>query len=360
MVKLIAYYLPQYHPIKENDEWWGTGFTEWTNVSKAKPLFRGHIQPNIPADLGFYDLRLEESRCAQANLAKSYGIYGFCYWHYWFGNGKQLLERPIQEVLLSGKPDFPFCLGWANESWFAKTWNSDGTTTGKMLIEQTYPGAKDIEDHFYNILPLIKDNRYIKYKNNPIFLIYRPLLMPDFTTFKNIWNNLLRKETDYDSFHFIAHSTSDEEVSAILEMGYDAINMVKIGAYRWNKRCIREHWWKLFKYKFLNQPLRLEYAKMLKYFVGNIEKGKNIYPSIIPNWDHTPRSGRKGVVLEGVTPKLFERHICDVLSKVSEKDADDRLIFLKSWNEWGEGNYMEPDIRNGHNYLEVLRRCLIK
>ena len=142
-VKIIAFYLPQYHPFKENDEWWGKGFTEWTNVGKAKPLFRGHNQPRVPTELGYYDLRLPLVREQQAQMAQDAGIYAFCYWHYWFGNGKRLIPEVFQEVLDSGKPDFPFCLGWANHSWYAKNWNSDGTTTNRLLMEQTYPGIDD-------------------------------------------------------------------------------------------------------------------------------------------------------------------------------------------------------------------------
>ena len=158
--RVIALYLPQFHPIPENDKWWGPGFTEWMNVVKGKPLFKGHVQPKIPADLGFYDLRLPETREAQAQLAREAGIEGFCYYHYWFG-GKQLLERPFNEVLSSGKPDFPFCLCWANHSWSNKTWNrKSNLQANSMLIEQTYPGDEDDREHFMNVLPAFKDKRF--------------------------------------------------------------------------------------------------------------------------------------------------------------------------------------------------------
>ena len=153
--RVIALYLPQFHPIPENDAWWGKGFTEWTNVAKAKPLFKGHYQPHIPADLGFYDLRLPEVREAQAELAREAGIEGFCYWHYWFGNGRRLLERPFNEVLESGKPDFPFCLAWANHSWSSNSWKKGfALQKNTLLLEQTYPGEQDYIDHFHAVLPL--------------------------------------------------------------------------------------------------------------------------------------------------------------------------------------------------------------
>lgn len=156
-VRVIAFYLPQFHPTPENDLWWGKGFTEWTNVGKARPLFRGHYQPKVPADLGYYDLRVPETRKAQAEMAREYGIEGFCYWHYWFGNGRELLDFPFKEVLKSGEPDFPFCLGWANHSWEDKQFNKEGNS--KILMEQQYPGDTDYTEHFYSLLPAFKDPR---------------------------------------------------------------------------------------------------------------------------------------------------------------------------------------------------------
>lgn len=165
-IKAIAFYLPQYHPIKENDEWWGKGFTEWTNVGKAKKYFFNHYQPRVPKDLGYYDLRVAETREAQAQLAKEYGIDGFCYWHYWFGNGKQLLDRPLKEVIASKHPDFPICLGWANESWKGF---EHGLKNRNVLIEQNYPGEEDFEAHFYSLLEVFKDERYIKINGKLLF-----------------------------------------------------------------------------------------------------------------------------------------------------------------------------------------------
>ena len=161
--KVIAFYLPQFHPFPENDKWWGKGFTEWTNVGNAKKMFKGHYQPRVPADLGYYDLRLPQVREEQAELAKEAGVAAFCYWHYWFGNGKQLMDMPLQEVLRLGKPDFPFCLGWANHSWVSTNWNIEKSSfIPQTLMEQKYPGEQDIVDHFYKMLPAFKDKRYFR------------------------------------------------------------------------------------------------------------------------------------------------------------------------------------------------------
>lgn len=356
--KIIAYYLPQYHPIKENDEWWGRGFTEWTNVAKAKPLFRGHHQPNIPADLGFYDLRLSESREAQAAMARDAGVYGFCYWHYWFGNGRQLLERPLNEVVASGKPDFPFCLGWANESWLSKVWNKDGSSKGKTLIEQLYPGVDDIRAHFNAIIPILKDKRYIRIDGRPLFVVYKPLAVPDFKLMKTTWNEMLKTNGIADSFYFMAYSISDDDNKAIKANGFDGIDMVRNGAYRWNKKCAESNWLRIAIYKMFNYPLRLRYSNMIKYFVGEAEKDDDTYPTIIPNWDHTPRSGRRGAVYEGVTAELFKKHVRQVLDVVKDKPEEKKIVFLKSWNEWGEGNYMEPDLRNGRMLVDALKEVM--
>ena len=177
--RVLALYLPQFHPIPENDQWWGKGFTEWTNVARAKPLFGRHKQPRVPADLGFYDLRLPEAREAQAALARAYGIEGFCYWHYWFGDGKQLLERPLAEVVASGEPDFPFCLAWANETWTGKWYGAPN----RILAEQTYPGEADHIRHFYALLPAFRDPRYVTVDGLRVFLIYKPAAIPDLKRF---------------------------------------------------------------------------------------------------------------------------------------------------------------------------------
>lgn len=351
--RVIAYYLPQYHPIPENDNWWGKGFTEWTNVSKARKLFRNHYQPHIPADLGFYDLRVPETRKAQADLARDYGVEGFCYWHYWFGNGKRLLERPFNEVLKSGEPDFPFCLGWANDTWkgFAH-----GLKNRNTLIEQLYPGEDDYRNHFFAILDALKDKRYIKVEGKPLFMIFSPLDNSEVKNFIITWRNLAI-QNGLEGIYFIGHCNNlRHKISDIFETGVDAVNTVRVSDYLVKKQSFIE---KIFVKgrRFLGGfQNRYTYAKMSKYFIDKeIDSKNNIYPSIIPGWDHTPRSGKEGLVITDSRPDLFGKHIDDALECIKNREADKKIIFIKSWNEWAEGNYMEPDLKWGTKYLETLR-----
>ena len=358
--RILALYLPQFHPIPENDQWWGKGFTEWTNVGKAKPLFRGHYQPHVPADLGYYDLRVPETRIAQAEMAKKYGIEGFVYWHYWFGNGKRLLERPFNEVLKSGEPDFPFALAWANETWkgFAH-----GLKNRNVLIEQLYPGDEDYIAHFNEVLPAFKDKRYITVDGKPIFLIYKPHQLPDASHFINLWQRLA-KENSLPGIYFIAHHQSTKEhnykperesLQEMLSWGFDAVNFVRLTKCLENRSLFDKLYGRIkrFVYKI---PLAIPYKKAMRYFTDDIDKDERVIPSIIPSWDHSPRSGKEALVLTNYTPELFGQHIDNVLNNVSEKE--NKLIILKSWNEWAEGNYMEPDLRWGTQFLDVLSNKL--
>lgn len=358
MIKIIAYYLPQYYPFEENNKWWGEGFTEWTNVGKAKKLFKSHDQPKVPADLGYYDLRMKETREKQVELAIEAGVSGFCYWHYWFGNGKKLLDLPFNEVLISGKPDFPFCLGWANESWKAKVWNSSDSQNDTILIEQKYPGKEDIINHFYDILPALKDKRYIKIENKPLFVIYKPLLLKDAKLHLKIWNELAIENGFSEGIHFVGYTMKESEISDILKLNFNSINLVRLGEHRFNNNVIRKILLPLIKHKFLNKPLVLKYSFISKYFVQDIEKEQYIFPTIIPNWDHTPRSSKRGLVFHNSTPNLFMNHVLKILEIVRRKPKDNQIIFLKSWNEWGEGNYMEPDLKFGKQYIQKLKESL--
>jgi len=358
-IRIIAFYLPQFHPIPENDEWWGKGFTEWTNVVKAKPLFRGHYQPNIPEDLGFYDLRVPEVREAQAQLAREHGIDGFCYWHYWFGNGKQLLERPLQEVVKTGKPDFPFCIGWANQSW-SGIWHG---APGRILIEQTYPGIKDYKDHFEKILPVLKDSRYIKIQEKPVVVIYNPGDLPSPLEFTDLWRGLAKKE-GMKNIYFIGIENLDWEPT---RYGFDCLLPHAPGIYfnripypildRKITRFLKSIF-KRLKKNFLHQPYIYSYSNYVKTALNRRPGHDSFFPCVVPNWDNTPRSGVNGYVLKGSTPQLFQRYLESEVNTVSGSPRDEKIIFIKSWNEWAEGNYLEPDQKYGTEFLDIVRKVV--
>lgn len=346
-VRIIAFYLPQYHPIPENDTWWGKGFTEWTNVAKAKRMFRNHYQPRIPADLGFYDLRVPEIREAQAMMAKNHGIEGFCYWHYWFGNGKRLLEKPFNEILKSKKPDLPFCLAWANESWKGF---EHGVNGRNVLIEQKYPGKEDYTSHFYEILPAFQDNRYIKINNKPIFYIYKPFQIPSAKEFIDVWQNLAIKN-GLKGLYFVSQTLETGKTQELLDVGFNAVNTNRF-AEIFKKRSLKNR----LMSKMFRWPGVFEYKKVIKQLNSEEETRETVFPTIVPNWDHTPRSGRMGSVFHNSTPELFKSHVIDTIKLVEHKEH--KIIFLKSWNEWAEGNYMEPDLKFSTQYLEVLKSVI--
>lgn len=355
-IEVIAYYLPQFHPIPENNSWWGQGFTEWTNVAKARPLYRSHYQPKIPADLGFYDLRNPETREDQAELARKAGIGGFCYWHYWFGNGKRLLERPFNDVLQSGAPKFPFCLGWANESWKAKVWADDGGKKDKTLVEQLYPGVEDNEHHFFSLLDAFRDSRYIRIEGKPFFLIYKPFQFAEIKGFLAEWNALAKEVGLSDGFHFVAQIDNAEQKDILEGYGFSAfVYAPRLLAAYWRQSKITRLISKI-KRVMRGTPLIIDYALAVEGFVDNEEDGlENVMPTIIPNWDHSPRSGNRAVVLDNSTPDLFRNNVRAAMNSVKHKRNCNKIIMLKSWNEWGEGNYMEPDLKFGTGYIEALR-----
>lgn len=357
--KIIAFYLPQYHPTPRNDEWWGKGFTEWTNVAKAKPLFPGHHQPNIPADLGFYDLRLPQARKAQADLAREYGIYGFCYYHYWFEDGFEELETPFYEVVNSGEPDFPFCLCWANESWYSKFWNLDGTVGGKKcLAEQKYLGKEDNEKHFYKLLKAFKDPRYIKYDGKLLFVIYKPLEFQGLQGFMDQWNELAVKNGLPEFCFFGVSSNVSEEYEKICDLGIKHIVTTDLGMNMLRNRTQMDRVkLKLYRIFHRKAPIIIDYAKYYPYLSSLCHNFPDLIPSIFPNWDHSPRSGSGATVIANTCPENFEKHVKLVVEILNNRDSDkDRICFLKSWNEWGEGNYVEPDLRFGRGFLEVIKK----
>ncbi|TMB92176.1 MAG: lipopolysaccharide biosynthesis protein [Chloroflexi bacterium] len=347
--RAIAFYLPQFHPIPENETWWGPGFTEWSNVVSARPLFRGHRQPNLPADLGFYDLRVAETREQQAQLAAAHGIEAFCYWHYWFA-GRQLLERPFEEVLRLGRPDFPFCLGWANQTW-SGVWHG---APERVLIEQTYPGEDDDRRHFAALLPAFNDARYLCVDGKALFYVFRPEQLPDPRTFTARWHRMA-KEAGLPGIYLVA------EVSDLLgrgpvfgdprDAGFDAGVYMRLPAEN-HTRAARTRM--RFGRKVLRRPEVYAYARHAPP-APDLAVRAQLMPCVYPNWDNTPRSGRRGLVLTGSQPARFGVHVREAVATLQSRSATERLLFIKSWNEWAEGNYLEPDRRFGTAYLDVLR-----
>lgn len=354
--RIIAYYLPQYHPFKENDMWWGKGFTEWTNVAKAKRLFPGHYQPHIPADLGFYDLRLPEVREEQANLARQAKIEAFCYYEYWFGNGKQLMQRPFEEVVRTGKPDFPFCLCWANHSWYKKLWNPDEPGKDILLQEQLYPGEDDYKRHFFHLLPAFKDSRYVRVNGKIFYVIYDAIGFNDVSTFISTWRKLA-KENGLNDFYFVATDYNSEHKDELLKKGFNAINNVDyINIYHVASKVSKII--RTIGRKYFGLPMIYQYKKAIKYMLNPTCHEKDVFPVITPNWDHTPRSGRRGLVFINANPEYFKELALSAFKMIKDKPVQEQIVMLKSWNEWGEGNYMEPDLKYGHGYIDALSEAV--
>ena len=352
---VIALYLPQFHPFKENDEWWGKGYTEWISVARARKLFPGHEQPKLPGESGFYDLRLAETRQAQADLAKEYGVDGFCYYYYRLNKNLTLMDRPLKEVLESGKPDFPYMLCWANHNWEAKSWNSHDKYTSKMLAKQEYGDEEDIKAYFYEVLPYFKDKRYIKRDGCPMFAIYKPLHVTTMKLFYSIWNELAKKE-GFNGIDFMGYTEDSKfEYNDIKAMGFESIISCRMYAKAHNHSQVKRYINAGLRYVF-KWPYIAKYKDIIKELVDDQETPQeDIIPVALPNWDPSPRRGSYGYIWLHCTPKLFKEHMRMVFSLI--KNKQNKLVFIKSWNEWGEGNYLEPDRKYGRGYLEALQEA---
>ncbi|QGF23892.1 glycoside hydrolase family 99-like domain-containing protein [Raineyella fluvialis] len=344
--RAVAFYLPQYFPIPENDEWWGPGFTEWTNVARARRLFPGHQQPILPGELGFYDLRVPETRQAQSDLAREYGIEAFAYWHYWFGHGRRILERPFREVLHSGEPNISFCLAWANQTW-SGVWHG---ARDRILLEQLYPGREDDQAHFDTILPAFRDDRYLRVGDRPVFYVFRPEDLPDAAEFVDRWQGMARA-AGLPGLYLVGEMSNAMGLPTYTSGpadGFDATVYMRLPAAqdahsRFRMRAMR---------KILGGPEVYPYSDSA--VVGTVT-GPDIQPVVYPNWDNTPRSRRGGLVLTGATPDKFRRNVEDAVDLLAGRVHDERLLWIKSWNEWAEGNHLEPDLAHGRAWLEALR-----
>jgi lipopolysaccharide biosynthesis protein len=353
-VRAIAYYLPQFHPIPENDAWWGKGFTEWTNVAKALPLFRGHEQPKLPSDLGFYDLRVPEVREQQAELARTYGIEGFCYWHYWF-HGRRLLNQPLDAVRAMGRPDFPFCVGWANESWTRRMTGENA----EVLLEQTYSDEDDLA-HARWLAELFADPRYIRVNGRPLFILYRAPFLPN------------------------PQKTTDTIRSESVRLGLPEPYIVGRDTHT-SFRDMRPFGVDITEYsqpafgslgnvlaplggRDLIHNLRLGVAARVRLYdyeqaCQAMERHRPKHPHVrcvFSGWDNTARRGKKAVILLNATPDAFGRSLRAVIESMRNEPEAPPLLMINAWNEWAEGMTLEPSQQYGRGFLEALQRELAR
>jgi lipopolysaccharide biosynthesis protein len=356
-VRVIAFYLPQFHPTPENDLWWGRGFTEWTNVVKAHPLFPGHYQPHLPADLGFYDLRLPEARAAQAELGDRYGLAAFCYYHYWF-HGKRVLGRPFDEVLKSGTPRLPFCLCWANENW-TRRW--DGRS-GEILMQQEYSTA-DEDAHIEYLLSAFADERYVRIGGCPLFLIWRAELLPDARRMTDSWRERART-AGFPGLYLVAVE-SHKGVADPRKLGFDA-TVEFAPDWRVLPRLSPLHPNNCLKGRLrdlLGRRARKRrefeiygYQDLVDVMLAKADVAHRHFRCITPGWDNSPRWGRRAVVFHGSTPEAYGRWLRQVIEATClENEGDERIVFVNAWNEWAEGAHLEPDQRWGVRYLEETK-----
>lgn len=353
-LRCLAFYLPQYHPIPENDEWWGRGFTDWANVAAARPRFRGHRQPRIPTDLGFYDLRLPEARAAQAELAGAFGVDGFCYYHYWF-SGRRLLERPFAEVLESGDPDFPFCLCWANESW-TRAWNG---RDDQALVTQEYSPADDLA-HIRWLAAAFADRRYVRVDGRPLLLVYRASRLPDSRRTTDCWREECVRLGVSEPYLVAVRSFESERVDPA-SLGFDASVQFAPGLTRMSPAASAA----ARGFRRLLRPasprrtnLVADYADAVSTMLEEPDGGYKRYPCVSPGFDNSPRRRQGAAILVGSDPQSYGRWVEEAAGRFTPYSREENLIFVNAWNEWAEGNHLEPCDRWGRSFLEAHARAM--
>lgn len=346
-VKIVAFYLPQFHPIPENDSWWGTGFTEWTNVRKARPNFFGHYQPRVPADLGYYDLRDSEVMVAQVTLAKRYGIDAFCFYYYWFG-GKRLLEMPIERMLQTGSPNFPYCLCWANENW-SRRW--DGRDSEILIGQQHCP--EDDRAVIFDLIRHFRSDNYLRIDGRPHLLVYRVDLFPDFRATSNLWRDVCRKEGIGEIYlsmvesHDLVHKGIHPSVFGCdASVEFPPLNMAE--QVRASGKLINP---------FFRGGIGDYRDTALRYCTRELPAYTR-FRGAMPGWDNTARRQNNGFCFEHSSPEVFQAWLEHIVRQTRHQHhGDERIIFINAWNEWAEGAYLEPDTRFGHAFLEAVKKA---
>ncbi len=350
-MKILTFYLPQFHEIPENNDAWGKGFTEWTNVRKSKPLFWGHNQPRIPLNDNYYNLLDDKVMEWQAKIANEAGIYGFCFYHYWF-NGRMVLEKPAENLLKNKSNPMKFCFAWANEPW-TKTWHGAGGDK-EILFPEIYGGEEEWKKHYLYFSDFFKDDRYIKEKNKPIIIIYRLRNIPRFNDMIRFWNDCA-KQDEFDGVYIISMNTSREHISKSkwvnasvdFEPNYTKSKILNSRTklkpdinkrFLWNRFAMRT-----INYKYISEQMLKE------------KHEKNHFRTVFVSYDDSPRRNIRGVVTIGSSPRRFEKYLRASIQK--SKEEENEYLFINAWNEWGEGNYLEPDTKYKYSYLEMVHKC---
>ncbi|QXH51545.1 glycoside hydrolase family 99-like domain-containing protein [Pseudomonas fakonensis] len=335
--RLIAFYLTQFHPTPENDSWWGKGFTEWTNVTKAKSLFDGHYQPHLPTDLGFYDLRLRESRHEQIKLAKQYGVDGFCYHYYWF-SGQRILRQPLDDMLADPESDMPFCLCWANENW-TRRWDA---AEHEVLIAQRYLPDDDL-NFIKSLVPIFEDTRYIRVDGKPFLIVYRPQHLPDAGKTLLVWRDYCR-EIGIGEIHLCAALTHGNE--DYKQYGFDS--GVEFPPHNLKQANVNTEL--SFHETFTGNVM--QYGTVAGGYLSRDYTGQRVFKTVFPSWDNTARTNSRALVMLNGTPENYECWLSSTIDLVKQS-RDDNLIFINAWNEWAEGCHLEPDRLHGHGFLQA-------
>ena len=367
-MKVIAFYLPQFHETPENNEWWGQGFTEWNNMKAAKPLFEGHNQPRIPLNNNYYNLLNEKTLEWQTEIAKEHGVYGFCCYHYWFGS-KMLLEKPMEIYLKDKNCDLPFCFCWANETW-TNAWAAETESDRKTLIKQEYGDKEEWERHFQYLLPFFKDERYIKEGNKPLFVIYRPQYITELSA-RLAYYNKRAQEEGFDGLVFAAQHVSfyaEKSVDKLMfkyqieyQPGFAFYDMSSWMQKQMSVIKQNVQTWARDHLKSFKSAKKAKLQKLSYDEVWNTVLNRKAEPGMIPgafvDWDNTPRYKEKGRVLTGATPEKFKEYFGKQLKRARDEYKSD-YIFIFSWNEWSEGGYLEPDMKNQYGYLDAIKSCV--
>ena len=358
--KLIAFYLPQFHTFKENDEWWGKGFTEWTNTRKCVPMYNGHVQPKEPLNDYYYDLAdTSDVMKWQIGLAQKYGVYGFCFYHYWFDDNHILMQKPLENFLNDKSLDMPFCISWANETW-SRRWNGSDKD---VLIEQTYGDVNSYIKHFNYLLPYFKDKRYIKYNNKPLFILYKPEIFEGYKEMFEIWNRLAMENglpgisfgvmgAVWNNIKNVDDSMVDLRI--LYEPGYTGCQSRKEKGLRIGitSRLLR------MKTKSSKTHINFRsYDAYCKKIVSRKVLSSKMVPGMFVAWDNTPRKGSYSTIFLGSTPEKFEKYMTSIIRKAVHEYKKD-MVFINAWNEWAEGCYLEPDKENQYKYLEALKNAI--